>query len=57
MTLDVTIGKMVLRKGDGIRPYIWVEQCPIADENICDIEYTICPNESYRSGSSPFRQF
>lgn len=53
MTLDVTIGKITVDDSQEE----WVEQCPIADHDICKKEHTWWTVESYRSGSSVFREF
>lgn len=59
MTLDVTIGKVILsRCGDLYEiPYIDVESCPLADHDICSKDFTLWQRESYRSGSTDFRDF
>jgi len=56
MTLDVTIGQLAIIKENN-RAMLWVSACPSETVAICDIEYTLWPNEAYRSGSSEFRQF
>ena len=56
MTIDVTIGKAVLRNFDN-KAYAYVDQCPDADKNICEQEYTLWEKEAYRSGSTGFWEF
>lgn len=56
MTLDVTIGKIVIENCKN-KPRADVEQCPNADHNVCDSEFTRWVCESYRSGSGDFWDF
>lgn len=58
MTLDVTIGKIILRQDeDNGRAYVWIKQCPGADFDVSPKKYTLSPREAYRSGSTSFWQF
>ncbi len=58
MTLDVTIGKIVLSKydpewDDTTVVRVEVEQCPSLDFDLCKHpEFTLWPRDAYRSGSS-----
>lgn len=54
MTLDVTIGYVEPNTepyDDQIHPSFDVIQCPNADHDVCNPEYTMDAKESYRSGS------
>lgn len=56
MTLDVKIGRRVTIKLDG-EQIINVRECPITYHDVCKLEYTLWPRESFRSGSSGFWEF
>lgn len=56
MTLDVCIGKVVIENIEN-KPVLSVNSCPKSIENVCDINATLWPDESYRSGSREFREF
>lgn len=57
MTLDVTIGKIIINKDENNRAFISIKQCPNSKKHICDKQYTFVPTESYRSGSSGLWNF
>ena len=57
MTLDISIGKIVIEQDENGRAYIWVKRYPDADFNVCNPKATITPKEAYRSGSTAFWQF
>ena len=56
MTLDVTIGEIYVDERDG-KAYVRVVPCPPEPMCICDIEFTIYPNEAERSGGHGLWEF